>query len=243
MRAILTYHSIDDSGSPISVDVAAFQRHVDFLASGALRVLPLAQILDAGEEHAVAITFDDGVANFASEAWPRLRDRGLPATLFVVTGHVGGDNAWQGRRDARVPQLQLLDWDSLGRLASEGLELGAHSRTHPHLERLRDEQLADEIEGCAEDLLRRTGTRPQSYCYPFGTLDQRCAKRVASAYRLACTTELAVLRERELPHLLPRLDAYYLRGKGRIESFGGVGFQLRLQILRAARTLRQRLRP
>ena len=241
MRAILTYHSIDDSGSPISVDVAAFQRHVDFLASGAVRVVPLSQIMTATDAHTVAITFDDGVDNFAREAWPRLRERGLPATLFVVTGHVGRDNAWQGRMDARVPHLGLLDWESLGRLAGEGLELGAHSRSHPHLEQLRDEQLADEIEGCAEDLLSHTGTRPDSYCYPFGTLDERSSRRVAAAYRRACTTELAALTGKEPAHLLPRLDAFYLRGSGRLEAWGSLGFQARLRILRSARDLRRRL--
>ena len=38
MRAILTYHSIDESGSPISVDPDAFRRHVRWLASGRVRV-------------------------------------------------------------------------------------------------------------------------------------------------------------------------------------------------------------
>ena len=102
MRAILTYHSIDSSGSPISIDAQSFQRHVDFLASSKLKVVPLSEIVSDSVEDALAITFDDGVVNFAAQAWPRLRDRGLPATLFVVTGRVGKDNAWGGRRDARV---------------------------------------------------------------------------------------------------------------------------------------------
>lgn len=241
MRGILTYHSIDDSGSPISVDAVAFQRHVDFLASGRVQVVPLADILTASAEHAIAITFDDGVCNFASEAWPRLRERGLPATLFVVTGHVGRDNAWQGARDARVPHLRLLNWDSLGKLAAEGLELGAHSRTHPHLTQVPDAGLTDEIEGCAEDLLRYAGARPHSFCYPYGSLDERAVSRVARLYRRACTTELAALSGREAQHRLPRLDAYYWRGRGRLEALGGVGFQARLQILRAGRSLRARL--
>ena len=49
MRAILTYHSIDGSGSPVSVDEAAFRRHVDWLASGAVDVVPLERILEVDE--------------------------------------------------------------------------------------------------------------------------------------------------------------------------------------------------
>jgi hypothetical protein len=50
MRAILTYHSIDDSGSPISVDRAAFREHVTFLASGAVRVTDIAGVLAQPED-------------------------------------------------------------------------------------------------------------------------------------------------------------------------------------------------
>ena len=35
MRGILTYHSVDPSGSPISIDEKAFRAHVAWLASGA----------------------------------------------------------------------------------------------------------------------------------------------------------------------------------------------------------------
>ena len=45
MRAILTYHSIDESGSPISVAPAAFRRHVEWLASGRVRVVSLEEIV------------------------------------------------------------------------------------------------------------------------------------------------------------------------------------------------------
>ena len=38
MRAILTYHSIDDSGSPISIAPADFRRHLDWLTSGRVPV-------------------------------------------------------------------------------------------------------------------------------------------------------------------------------------------------------------
>ncbi|HUR27582.1 MAG TPA: polysaccharide deacetylase family protein [Planctomycetota bacterium] len=243
MRAILTYHSIDASGSPISIDAVSFARHVDFLASGKVRVVPLAEIEAARDaDDVVAITFDDGLVNFENEAWPLLAERGLPATLFVVTGRVGKDNAWQGERDPRVPHVELLGWDALGKLAAQGLELGAHSRTHPHLEHISDARQVDEIEGAADDLLRYAGKRPHSFCYPYGTLDERAVARTARTYRRACTTELAVLDGRESAHRLPRLDAFYLRGAGRLESFGELAFRVRIQVLRAARNLRARLR-
>ena len=168
MRAILTYHSIDPSGSAISVSTEQFDAHVRFLAASAISVVPLTE-LRAASGDAVALTFDDGFENFATEAWPRLRDAGLPATLFVVSERVGSDNTWGEAPQAGIPILPLLGWDDLGRLADEGVELGGHSRTHPHLEELSAEALADEVDGCREDLRTRCGVESSTFAYPFGT--------------------------------------------------------------------------
>lgn len=239
MRAILTYHSIDDSGSPISIDRETFARHVVFLASSAVRILPLGEILSApAEVPSIAITFDDGFVNFSTEAWPLLREAGLPATLFVPTRCVGGTNAWDGRDEPGIPTLPLLDWDELGRLAEEGLDLGAHGRTHPHLDRLGESEQRDEIEGCATDLEQRTGRPPTSFCYPYGDFDAASVQCVSTRYTLACTTRLATLADTPDPLRLPRLDAFYYRAPGRLESFGSMGFRAHLAFRRAARSLR-----
>src|SRR5512145_338101 len=98
MRAILTYHSIDDSGSPVSVPPAVFSQHVRWMARSGVRVLPLADMLTLDRDDpspAVAITFDDGFRNFRDAA-AQLNRAGFPVTLFVVTGHVGATNAWGG---------------------------------------------------------------------------------------------------------------------------------------------------
>ena len=50
MRAILTYHTIDDSGSPISVSPAVFQTQVQWLAEGPVRVLSLEDLVSASPE-------------------------------------------------------------------------------------------------------------------------------------------------------------------------------------------------
>ena len=74
MRAVLTYHSLDDSGSVISISPAQFRRHLEWLARSRVRVCTLEQLVQesssstrsTSDGHAVALTFDDGFANFAS---------------------------------------------------------------------------------------------------------------------------------------------------------------------------------
>ena len=248
MRAILMYHSVDPSGSPISLDGGCFERHVRFLAeargAGRLDVVPLAE-LQAGEpgRHRVAITFDDAFENFGDEAWPRLRDAGLPATVFVVSGHVGGDNRWGGREDEGIPVLPLLGWERLAALAEEGVELGCHTRSHPNLARLDPDRIADEVGGATDAIEAETGVRPRSFAYPFGRHGEAARRIAAETFERSVTTELAVVPEGADPHRLPRLDAWYYQAPGRLESFGSFGFRTHLALRAGARRLREAVRP
>ncbi len=241
MKAIVTYHSIDDSGSVISLAPPRWWEHAAWYASGAVRVVPLAALPEAAGRDAVALTFDDGFGNFATHAWPPLRERRVPVTLFVVSEHAGRTNAWGGRDSPGIPTLPLLDWDALGRLAEEGVELGAHSRTHADLTRLPDAALREELEGAAEAIAARTGRRPSAFAYPYGAVNPRVAAAAGAVYAHACTTEFRPLGTAERPHALPRLDAYYLRSGGRLSTWGTAGFRRYLWVRGAARRARRAL--
>lgn len=239
MRAILTYHSVDSSGSPISIDAGVLRHHLEWLASGRVRVVGVDQLLSLPpESSAVALTFDDGFANFATEAAPLLREYGLPATLFVVTGHVGRDNRWGGRGDPGVPVLPLLDWDDLGRLSEAGITLGAHTRTHPRLTRLDSPMLEQELADAADEIERRLGEAPEGLAYPYGVVDDRVARATSARYRWACTTELRPLGRTELRYRLPRLDAWYFRDASRLANWGSPEFRAWLWYRRQGRRLR-----
>jgi len=238
VRGILTYHSIDPSGSPISVAPEAFAAHARFLASGGVRVVPLAELAQPREDEggdALAITFDDGFANFASHAWPVLREHGLPATLFVVTDRAGGTNAWDGAPGLAIPELPLLSWPDLARLAGEGLDLGAHGRTHASLRGLPRERLEAEVAGSRDRIREETGRTPAAFAYPFGDVDDAAAAAAKAAFACAVTTRLALLAPGEDRHLLPRIDAYYLRENDRLQDFGSAGFRRWLGVRGAAR--------
>lgn len=240
MRAILMYHSIDSSGSVISVDPGTFRRQARWLAGGRVRVVPLEELVEQPDEQdAVALTFDDGFANFGEVAAPVLQELGLPATLFVVTDRAGGTNDWDGAPAPGIPTLPLLGWEVLGRLAERGITLGAHSRTHSRLSRQDSARQRDEIAGSAERLAMETGRRPAAFAYPYGDLNAGAAAVAAEVFPLACTTEFRPVRQGDPSHLLPRLDMYYFREPGRLESWGSVRFRWRLRLRGRARRLRE----
>ena len=242
MRGILTYHSIDNSGSVISIDLATFRSHVRWLASGEVQVTPLEDLHTVPtDRHAVAITFDDGFQNFADIAWPLLKEHQIPVTVFVVTQRVGTNNAWGGKDERGIPTLPLMTWDTIRTLIDEGLTIGSHGRTHAHLPGLDNAALAAEVSRSADDIHRATSVRPGSFCFPFGEFDPRAVALARTNYDLAVTTELATVPGEPDLHQLPRLDAYYYRSVGRLERWGSRSFERYVCLRRLARNARRSL--
>src|SRR6266849_249117 len=104
--AILTYHSIDDSGSVISISAKELEHNLDSLANSSIPVVPLGAV--GQRPGSVALTFDDGFRNFSTTAARVLERYGFPATIFLVSGFCGRDNQWPGQSSS-VPVLPLMD--------------------------------------------------------------------------------------------------------------------------------------
>ncbi|HEU4721089.1 MAG TPA: polysaccharide deacetylase family protein [Gemmatimonadaceae bacterium] len=242
MKAILTYHSIDESGSVISIPEATFRRHVAWLATGRVRVLPLEELAAAPDDaDSVAITFDDGMESCSRIAAPLLRDHGLPATVFVVTDAVGSTNVWGGRGDPGIPVVSLLGWDALGELARGGVSVGAHTCSHPRLDLLDAGAIEREIVDSKARIARELGIEATTFAYPYGRLNAAARDVVAREFRYGVTTRLATLGADDDAARLPRLDSYYFRRADALESWGSTRFRVRMGLLAGARSVRRSL--
>jgi peptidoglycan/xylan/chitin deacetylase (PgdA/CDA1 family) len=229
MRAVLTYHSIDRTGSAISVTPETFRSHVEWLASSDVVVVGLPELLALPDNiNAVAITFDDALASVATEAAPLLASHALPATVFVVTGHVGGDNQWNGSGDPEIPAQAVLDWRAL-----------AHTRRHRDLTRCPDGELADEIAGSADDIAAALGERPRVFAYPYGAHNPAVASVVANSFDIGCTTVFQPLRHDTPRELVPRLDAWYFKDAAQLSRWGKRSLASWIGLRHALRRLRR----
>lgn len=241
MRAILTYHSVDSSGSVISVDQTTFSEHLARLTSLGTQVESFHKVVGNPEAgNSLAITFDDGFVNFRDRAWPLLKDHGFSALLFVVADHVGKTNAWPGCNDPRIPIFPLLDWDSLGRLVEEGVEIGSHTSTHRNLTELSQNEIEDELAGAAERIRNELGVEASVLAYPFGLMGEMIVETARRYYSAACTTELRTLKFYEDPLRVPRLDAYYLRNPRWLDAWGKPIFKGYFGVRAFARRIRSR---
>jgi peptidoglycan/xylan/chitin deacetylase (PgdA/CDA1 family) len=218
---ILTYHSLDDSGSLISIPPFLFRQHMEFLAASGIPVVSLNEALSC--PGSVAITFDDGYRNLLDHAIPVLERYGLPATIFIVSGYCGRNNNWPSQPHSSVSDRPLLSWEELSALPPL-ISLGAHTMTHPDLTLLSAKVCEEELGGCQVQMEQRLGRPVRWLAYPYGACSPQVRSLAGQYFDLAVGTSLRFLSRRASRLDLPRIDAYYLRGRFSLERlFTGPG--------------------
>ncbi|MFN0109141.1 MAG: polysaccharide deacetylase family protein [Blastocatellia bacterium] len=222
MLPILTYHSIDDSGSVVSIAPQIFADQMKALADSGFRGISMREAIayhaarGQWPEACAVVTFDDGFANFYEAAMPELTRHHFSATVFVISGHVEGVNDWDAPPSGLGTQ-RMMNWQQVRELSEQGIEIGAHTRTHPDLRRLSATDIENEIVGSCFELSDRTGQAVESFAYPYGCLNQAVEEVARHAAHSACTTELRRANGEPL-HLLPRVDMYYLQSASQLQS-------------------------
>ena len=237
---ILTYHSIDASGSVVSTAPGAFRRQMESLAAGGFRVVALETIVDdlaAGRAPApqtVALTFDDGFANFYTEAFPVLAAHGFGATVFLVTDYCGGHNDW-GDRLPRLARSPLLAWREIKELARCGIEFGSHTRTHPDLTRVPRARAESELVESKRLIEDAVGREVKTFAYPYGRFDDEVKEQARRRFRAAVSTELGKATPASDLFALERLDTYYLANPRIFEALPSAFFDGYMGVRRALR--------
>lgn len=233
--AILMYHSLDGSGSVVSVPPEQFAAQMALLAERGLRGITLREALNyraqSGQWPAkcVVLTFDDGFANNHAHAFPVLARHGFTATVFVVTRHVGRRNDWAPPLE-RLGLLPLMDWSQLGELTAAGWEIGAHTHTHPDLSSLNRRLIDEEMHRSQREIEDHLYRPAETFAYPFGKFSRKAVRLAAERFRASCTTVLKWAGS-DRAWVLPRIDAYYLRAPSRFASvvLEGGGYYLTLR--------------
>lgn len=116
----------------------------------------------------LTFTFDDNYESHYSLALPVLKERGIPATIYVISDYVGvgGQIGWG----------ELLELQNV-----YGWEVGSQSRTHKDLTRVDLETLVDEVE-TSKKILESHGLFVRSFAAPYGALNATVKAYAAKYY-------------------------------------------------------------
>jgi peptidoglycan/xylan/chitin deacetylase (PgdA/CDA1 family) len=150
MRQVaIIFHGIGSPGRALEPGEAAYWISIARFEAVLDRIMALP---DPGS---VTITFDDGNLSDHDVALPRLRDRGLTAEVFALSGRIGLPGS--------------LGPDHLHALQAAGIGIGSHGVAHRNWRRISPSDLADELSRSRDDLSAICGTQVISAAIPFGS--------------------------------------------------------------------------
>jgi peptidoglycan/xylan/chitin deacetylase (PgdA/CDA1 family) len=199
---ILLYHGVSATAAPAFrrwvVEPSRFGEHVEWIAASGRQPVTVSHVALAlgGQatlpDRPVAITFDDGLADLATGAFPTLSRLGIPASLYITTGYVGGRSRWLDREGEG--DRPMLDWSTVRRLDASGLvEIGAHGHSHRQLDVLPPHELPAEVDVSKRRLEEQLGHPIASFAYPHGYSSRRVRQAVADAgFTSACAVKHAL---------------------------------------------------
>ena len=201
----LLYHHVSDTTPPItSISPAQFKRHLEILSEQGFRVVTLDELLREsrtgdGMAKIVAITFDDAYRSIYETAFPLLKRRSWPFTVFVATDAIQNDS-----------QL-FLSWEELREMSEHGAHIAGHSSDHSHLIRVHDgeshrswrKRVKKSINDGQTELARH-GFESDYFAYPYGEYNLEIMKMVKADNLTAFGQQSGAIGPDSDLQLLPR---------------------------------------
>ena len=161
--AVFVYHRFGENDYPsTNIRINQFKKHLDELTKNNYNVVSTEEIINALTnnkdlpEKTVALTIDDAFFSIYKKAWPLLKEKKLPFTIFVSTEPVKSNSK------------NYMNWEQIKEMDSHGVTIGHHTKDHLHLVTKEKEKIISEIEEANNDFLKNLGYVPDIFAYPYG---------------------------------------------------------------------------
>jgi peptidoglycan/xylan/chitin deacetylase (PgdA/CDA1 family) len=207
------YHEVTESDpvfSRLAVSPADLERQLGYLAEAGFTPVTAGTLAAAARDGSAAslpdrpvvLTFDDGFADFHGTVLPLLSAFGFTATIFITAGMIGGPAGSPAVR----PLGRMLTWTQLHELAEAGIEIGAHSYTHPQLDQLPAARAGHELRTSKAEIEDHLGSPVPGMAYPYGYFSRAVvAAAQQSGYQYSCAVSNTMGGTDVHPFKQPRL--------------------------------------
>ena len=216
--SVLVYHHVSEDTPPsTSTSPDLFEQQLDKIEELGMEVVSLdhestADALDGhdDDELRVALTFDDAYESVYTTAWPILKERGIPFTIFIMTDAI--DDGTSG----------YMTWDQLEELAEHELvTIGNHTADHGALIRRTDEsegelreRIEQNLDHANERIEAETGVESNIFAHPYGEFSEPLTEALAERGWYGFAQHSGVLGEHSDPRNIPRFPV--------ADAFGGI---------------------
>ena len=153
---VLYYHSVPREQREL------FARQLDVILQHC-KVIDATKVPDLASGSAyAAITFDDAFENYVEEAFPELRKRGMPSTMFVISDALGKGFGPDGRAE------KVMSAQQLRALPGDLVSVGSHTVSHPFMPEIDPELARSELVNSKLVLEGILGREIATFSFPFG---------------------------------------------------------------------------
>lgn len=205
---ILLYHHIDNKPGWLYVDPTTFASQMGYLIQKGYAVITLPEVV-AGlvsgglPVKSAVLTFDDGYRDFYTQAYPVLKQKGLKATVFLITQLMEGD--------------AYLTWQQAKEMVGSGLiTIGDHTLSHRSLTSLPEDKIKDEIISSKSILESQLGVPINVFAYPYGSYNQTVIKYLTEGGFAAAVLSQGGTSCAKLPYGLRRIHI----GRSSLSNYG-----------------------
>jgi peptidoglycan/xylan/chitin deacetylase (PgdA/CDA1 family) len=169
---ILSYHGVAPSNAVVDpeflrVDPETFDAQVQVLQQAGFEIVTVAELARrAGGRKPppgmVALSFDDGMDDNHANLLPILKERNAVASVYVTTGLIGQENPWMAPGTSRMMfEPELRD------LVAAGVELGAHTVSHPDMSQMTYDDCLREMVESRDRVAAISGQAVTTFAYPY----------------------------------------------------------------------------
>lgn len=168
---VLMYHRFGEHQHPsTNITLAQFDAHLEYLSQAGYEVWPLTKVVKhLTEKHpfparVVSISIDDAYQSVFTEAFPRMKQRNWPFTVFVSSKAVDDQLS------------DFMSWEQMREMQAHNVSFENHSTSHDYLVRRRQGETADQwlkrvtadINHAQQRITDELGRSPTLFAYPYG---------------------------------------------------------------------------
>ncbi|MFY0640269.1 MAG: polysaccharide deacetylase family protein [Bermanella sp.] len=207
---ILQYHHVStDTPASTSISPEAFAEHLELITELGFDVKPLEFVIESIKNNTpfsrktVAITFDDGYDSIYLAAYPQLKSKGFPFTVFICPKAIDKNHG------------STMTWEQLKEIDNNGGNIANHSFEHLHLlEQLNNEtqdqwqaRITKDISMAQQRLEEQLGPRLKYFAYPYGEFNEILKNLLKNEGYMAFAQQSGAVNQFSDLQALPRFPA------------------------------------